>query len=115
MRSAVDSAKRNVTLFSFERKVQNGATRMSDLHSRLKHQSLGRPLTAEESALANALEKIFLTGQHDFAEVARALEQDGVKRPSGEKGPWTVAVLEAELAQINASLDAAYAQNGIGA
>jgi hypothetical protein len=43
------------------------------------------------------------------------LERDGVKRPSGEKGPWTAAVLEQELARINASLDAAYAENGIGA
>ena len=88
---------------------------MSDIHSRLAHQSLGRPLSAEERALADALEKIFLTGQHDFDEVARALERDEVKRPSGASGPWTVAVLEQELANINASLDAAYAQYGIGA
>jgi hypothetical protein len=95
--------------------AQIGPSGMSDLHSRLKHQSLGRPLTDAERALADALEKVFLTGQHDFAEVARALERDGVKRPSGEKGPWTVAVLEQELANINASLDAAYAETGIGA
>jgi hypothetical protein len=88
---------------------------MSDLHSRLRHQSLGRPLTGEERALAEALEAIFRAGQHDFAEVASALERNGVKRPSGGAGPWTVAVLEQELAQINASLDAAYADNGIGA
>ena len=50
-----------------------------------------------------------------LCEVARALERDGVKRPSGEQGPWTAAVLEAELARINASLDAAYAEHGIGA
>ena len=88
---------------------------MSDLHSRLKHQSLGRPLTDAERALADALEKVFLTGQHDFEEVARALERDGVKRPSGQQGPWTATVLEHELATINASLDAAYAEHGIGA
>jgi len=88
---------------------------VTDLHSRLRHQSLGRPLNAEERALADAMEAVFRTGQHDFAEVARALERDGVKRPSGEKGPWTAAVLEQELAAINASLDAAYAENGIGA
>jgi hypothetical protein len=107
-------------LFLFERKVQNetgeGAQRgVSDLHSRLMHQSLGRPLSAEERALADAIEAVFRTGQHDFVEVVRVLERDGVKRPSGEKGPWTAAVLEQELARINASLDAAYAQNGIGA
>jgi hypothetical protein len=107
-------------LFLFERKVQNATGEgrdadMSDLHSRLMHQSLGRALSAEERALADAMEAVFRTGQHDFAEVARALERDGVKRPSGEKGPWTAAVLEQELAAINASLDAAYAENGIGA
>ena len=58
---------------------------------------------------------MFRTGQHDFDEVARALERDGVKRPSGATEPWTAAVLEQELARINASLDAAYADNGIGA
>ena len=88
---------------------------MSDLHARLTHQSLGRPLTEAERALAEALERIFVTGQHDFEEVARTLERDGVKRPSGATAPWTAAVLEQELAAINASLDAAYAQNGIGA
>jgi len=95
--------------------AQAGQSGMSDLHSRLEHQSLGRPLTDAERALADALEKVFLTGEHDFEAVARALEADGLKRPSGGKGPWTVAVLEQELAQINASLDAAYAENGIGA
>jgi hypothetical protein len=107
-------------LFLFERKVQNATGQgrergVSDLHSRLRHQSLGRPLSAEERALADAMEAVFRTGQHDFAEVVRVLERDGVKRPSGEKGPWTAAVLEQELARINASLDAAYAENGIGA
>jgi hypothetical protein len=67
---------------------------VSDLHSRLMHQSLGRPLSAEERALADALEAVFRTGQHDFNEVARALERDGVKRPSGATEPWSAAVLE---------------------
>ena len=88
---------------------------MSDIHSRLMHQSRGRPLTPEERALADALEAVFSTGAQDFEEVARALESKGVKRPSGAIGPWTAAVLEQELAAINASLDAAYAQNDIGA
>jgi hypothetical protein len=88
---------------------------MSDIHSRLKHQSLGRPLTPEERALADALEAVFRTGEQDFENVARALERDHIKRPSGASGPWTAAVLEAELATINSSLDAAYAENGIGA
>lgn len=88
---------------------------MSDLHSRLMHQSLGRPLSPEERALADALEAVFRTGQQDFEEVARTFQRDGVKRPSGAKDPWSAAVLEQELAKINASLDAAYAENGIGA
>ncbi len=88
---------------------------MSDIHSRLKHQSLGRPLVPEERALADALEAIFRTGTADFEDVARALERDRVKRPSGATGAWTAAVLEGELARINASLDEAYAQHGVGA
>ena len=88
---------------------------MTDIHARLRNQSLGRPLTEHERALADALEKIFRTGMHDFEEVARALERDGVKRPAGAGGPWTAAVLEQELATINASLDKAYADHGIGA
>ncbi len=88
---------------------------MTDLHARLMHQSLGRSLSAEERALADALEAVFRTGEHDFDAVARALERDGVRRPSGAKGPWTAAVLQQELTAINASLDAAYVENGIGA
>jgi hypothetical protein len=88
---------------------------MSDIHSRLRNQSLGRPLTPEERALADALEAIFRTGTADFEEVARALERDQVQRPSGAMGAWSAAVLEQELARINTSLDQAYAENGIGA
>ena len=59
---------------------------MTDIHARLQHQSLGRPLTELERALADALEKVFRTGVQDFEDVARALERDGVKRPSGAGG-----------------------------
>ena len=88
---------------------------MSDIHSRLRNQSLGRPLTPEERALADALEAIFCTGTADFEDVARALERERVQRPSGAVGAWSAAVLEQELARINTSLDQAYAENGIGA
>jgi hypothetical protein len=88
---------------------------VSDIHSRLRNQSLGRPLTPEERALADALEAIFHTGTADFEEVARALERDRVPRPSGAVGAWSAAVLEQELARINTFLDQAYAENGIGA
>jgi Recombinase-like helix-turn-helix domain len=79
------------------------------------HQSRARPLEPAERALADALEAIFKSGEQDFAAVAQALEDRGVKRPSGKNGPWSTAVLEQELASINASLDEAYAKNGIGA
>ena len=88
---------------------------MSELHERLRRQSLGRPLTADEEALAQAMEKVFRSGEQDFEALAQALTHDGVKRPSGATGPWTAAVLQEELVRINASLDAAYAENGIGA
>lgn len=83
-------------------------------HDDLVHQSRGRPLTELEQGLATALERIFATGQHDFDEVAQALQRDGVPRPSGASGGWTTAVLEDELKSINASLDAAYAEHGFG-
>jgi hypothetical protein len=88
---------------------------MSELHERLRRQSLGRPLTADEEALAQAMEKVFRGGEQDFEALAQVLTRDGVKRPSGATGPWTAAVLQEELVRINASLDAAYAENGIGA
>lgn len=81
---------------------------MSDLHARLARQSLRRPFTPAETALAAALEQIFASGQHDFSAVARALTDRGVKRPSGETGAWTPESLEQELKRINADLDKAY-------
>lgn len=85
------------------------------LDARLATQSRARGLTAAEQELARALEAVFTTGTHDFDKVAEALEARGVARPSGVAGPWTQDVLAAEIAAINASLDAAYARAGIGA
>jgi len=84
-------------------------------HADLANQSRGRPLTESEQALAVALERIFATGEHDFEGVARALQEQGVRRPSGATDSWTAATLEDELKTINASLDAAYAEHGFGA
>lgn len=84
----------------------------TSVHGRLAQQSLGRPLTAAEHALSDALEETFKTGCHDFDEVAQHLRARGLPRPSGQTGPWTTAVLEAELALINASLDRAYVERG---
>jgi hypothetical protein len=74
-------------------------------------QSLGRELTPLETALAEALEAIFSTGQHDLPHAATQLQERRVSRPSGTPGAWTVAVLEQELRLINQSLDAAYASS----
>jgi hypothetical protein len=87
----------------------------NDVYALLQHQSLGRPLTDDEHALALALERAFHSGVSDFSEVARLLEHEHVKRPSGAAGSWTADVIEQELKAINASLDAAYMENGIGA
>jgi hypothetical protein len=74
----------------------------------LSNQSLRRPLTAAERALADALDAILGRGEHDFAMVASSLQGTGVARPSGRAGPWTAEVLDEELKRINASLDQAY-------
>jgi hypothetical protein len=85
------------------------------LDPRLAEQSLSRNLTGLEKALAQALEEVFATGTHDFAAVALALQAKAVARPSGTAGAWTETSLASELTAINASLDAAYAKDGIGA
>ena len=75
---------------------------------RLGRQSLRRPLSAAETKLAQALEEIFASGRHDFADVAVSLGALKVPRPSGSAEPWSVEALESELRLINASLDDAY-------
>lgn len=74
----------------------------------LGRQSLGRPLTASESALASALEAIFATGAHDFSHVSDQLQRTGVAKPSGATDAWTVDSLHQELWLINDALDLAY-------
>ena len=77
--------------------------------AQLAHQALGRPLSALEAALAEALEEIFASGEHDLGVAVTLLQKKGVKRPSGAAGAWSLEVLATELAQINAALDEAYA------
>jgi hypothetical protein len=91
------------------------ARRLVVLNPRLANQSLSRPLNDDECALARALEEIFASGTHAFLAIASALEAKGVKRPSGSSAPWSEDALATELAAVNASLDAAYARDGIGA
>jgi hypothetical protein len=85
------------------------------LNPRLAEQSLGRTLTDAEAAFARDLEAVFAEGIHTFTEVATALARRGTLRPSGQAGAWTEETLHQELAEVNASLDAAYAESGIGA
>lgn len=80
-----------------------------DLHRRLGAQALRRALSDAEQALAAGMEAIYAAGVHDFEQVVQELNKRTVARPSGAQEPWTVAVLQNELAAINASLDEAYA------
>ena len=80
------------------------------IYQALANQSLRRPLEPAERALADALDAIFARGEHDFAPVAISLQSAGIRRPSGETGPWTAQVLDDELKRINVSLDEAYSQ-----
>ncbi len=81
---------------------------VSSERDRLAHQSLHRPFSAAERRLADAMEKIFATGEHDFTAVVAVLERERVPRPSGASEPWSVAALEFELKRINDLLDDAY-------
>lgn len=78
-------------------------------------QSRGRELTPDEQAFADALEVIFKDGTHDMNAVAEALAASGVKAPSTGKIEWSQDTLLSELKSINASLDAAFDENGYGA
>ena len=83
-------------------------------YAALTNQSLARPLTEAEMALAAALESIYSGGMHDFAAVAAELQRTRIARPSGSHDAWTAENLKTELAALNASLDACYARDGIG-
>lgn len=81
----------------------------------LKHQSRGRPLNDDESALADALMAIYGEGAQDFDAVAKALTARGVRAPASGRTDWDAALMEAELKALNADLDAAYREAGYGA
>ncbi len=81
----------------------------------LAHQSLGRPLTDAENALAAALMEIMSAGEHDFAKVADALANRGLAAPMSGRTDWDGDLLAAELSALNADLDATYAEYGYGA
>jgi len=75
-------------------------------------QSLGRAMSSQEEALADALMQIYADGIHDPDAVADSLNQRAVPPMSGKAGTWTAALLHRELQKLNADLDAAYEQNG---
>ena len=81
----------------------------------LARQCQGRALTPLEDVLATALMDIYRTGQHDCDQVAMTLTDQGVIAPTSGAQIWTRDTLAAELAAINADLDAAYSEHGYGA
>lgn len=81
----------------------------------LGHQSVGRPITEAEAALAHAMMEIYAEGATDMDAVAARLTERGIAAPGSGKTEWDAAMLEAELRAANASLDAAYLENGYGA
>ena len=81
----------------------------------LAHQSLGRPLSTNEDAFAEALMAIYGAGTTGAVDLAAALTAQGIARPSTGTADWTAENLGAELQAVNADLDAAYQEHGIGA
>ena len=80
----------------------------------LAHQSLGRPLSAPEDALAEALMEIYGAGLSGPDAVARALTEKGVASPVSGDTSWTAESVARDIAALNADLDAAYDENGFG-
>jgi len=102
-----------VTMDAFKDRLSQRAQDTS--RPALAHQCRGRDFDPRESALASALMDIFGTGEHDFAKVAAALAERGVVAPRSGRTDWDPDLLQAELTETNAQLDAAYAEQGYGA
>lgn len=81
----------------------------------LAHQCRGRELEPQEAAFATVLMEIYAAGAPDFEAVAAALGERGFAAPCSGRTDWDAALLNEELAKINAALDAAYAEHGYGA
>ena len=86
-------------------------SRSADGQSRAR-QSLGRDMSSQEEALADALMQIYADGIHDPDAVADSLNRLAVPLVSGKAGTWTADLLHRELQSLNADLDAAYEKNG---
>lgn len=91
------------------------AARNAAGHAVLAHQSPGREITAEETALAEAMMEIYATGATDMGDIAQGLSERGIAAPASKRTDWDAELLESELRTANESFDAAYRENGIGA
>lgn len=80
----------------------------------LPHQSLGRALTPQEQALAEALMEVYAAGASGPDAVAAGLAERGVAIPSSGNSDWTAESVAREFALLNADLDKAYEENGFG-
>jgi hypothetical protein len=85
------------------------------LDPKLARQSLGRDVTAWERDFSAALEAAFAAGNHEPDAVARALTAAGIPNAQGAPAAWTAATVQQTLMALNADLDAAYRDAGIGA
>lgn len=83
--------------------------------AKLAHQSLGRPLSEAEGALADALLAIYTEGFTTPEAVAKKLTANQVAVPSSGGVVWTAELLHSELKRLNQDLDEAYQQQGSGA
>ena len=95
---------------SFKSKI--AADQLGAAAQRRAHQSLGRPLTAAEEALADALMQLYADGIEEPAAIADGLNRLAIPLLSSDKGSWTAELLHSELQALNAELDKAYQENG---
>lgn len=81
----------------------------------LARQSVGRAISPEETALAEAMMAAYGAGAATLAEVAEKLTEQGVVAPLSGGTTWDAALLETELRAANETLDATYQSDGYGA
>ena len=95
---------------NFKEKI--AGDQMGDAAQRRAHQSLGRPLSAAEDALAEALMQLYAEGVETPEAIAKGLNKMAIAPPLSGLGSWTAETLHNELEALNADLDAAYQENG---
>ena len=95
-------------------KAVMAAARTEPGRPELAHQSKGRELSQAEEVLADTLMDIYGSGVSGADAVAKALTEKGVASPISGRAEWTAESVAAHFAALNADLDEAYSQNGIG-